>query len=287
MHVTGSGNFDRVDSPMLDHLDRWKTYPPKSSFKQNDPLGFKGEKTFEQPLIASQPGPQTLPGLSFSYFDPATRRYEAAHSTPLNVTISPSAAENSLGAPRTPAPGPGSTPASGTTATSAAGTAPGGLRPDHVITAEAGANSLMPLYLRPRFLALPSLLVLALTVGWLALRRRASDADTWGLARGRGASKAAARRLARVEAAAKARDTVQFFAAARSALQEAFGIRWNLAPDQVTAAEAAARLGDDQADIRELFALADEARYSGEHPSATDFARWIEIVRREVDGAKS
>ena len=41
MRVTGSGNFDRVDSSMLDHLDQWKTYPPKSSFNTSDPFGLQ------------------------------------------------------------------------------------------------------------------------------------------------------------------------------------------------------------------------------------------------------
>ena len=49
LHVTGSGNFDRVDSTMLEHVEQWKTYPPKSTFKSSDALGYKGEKTFEQP----------------------------------------------------------------------------------------------------------------------------------------------------------------------------------------------------------------------------------------------
>jgi hypothetical protein len=93
MHVVGSGNFDRVDSRMLEHLDAWKTYPPKYSFKAADALGYKGEKIFEQPVIASKPGAQTLPGLTFSYFDPATRRYETARSAPLAVTIAPSVAD--------------------------------------------------------------------------------------------------------------------------------------------------------------------------------------------------
>ena len=55
LHVTGSGNFDRVDSTMLEHVEQWKTYPPKSTFKSSDALGYKGEKIFEQPLIASKP----------------------------------------------------------------------------------------------------------------------------------------------------------------------------------------------------------------------------------------
>ena len=53
-------------------------------------------KTFEQPVIASKPGVQTLPALSFSYFDPNTRRYETARSVPLSVTISPSLADSTL-----------------------------------------------------------------------------------------------------------------------------------------------------------------------------------------------
>lgn len=51
MRVTGTGNFDRVDSSMLDHLDQWKTYPPKSSFMTSDPTGRKGEKTSSSPSL--------------------------------------------------------------------------------------------------------------------------------------------------------------------------------------------------------------------------------------------
>lgn len=278
LHVTGSGNFDRVDSSMLEHLDRWKTYPPKSAFKPGDPLGFKGEKTFEQPLIASQSGTQTLPGLSFSYFDPATHRYETARSAPLNVTIAPSAAENSLAAPRAAAPA--STAAQPKTP---AAPAADGLRPDHAVT-PTSVHSLVPLYLQARFLPLPSVLVLAFAGGWLALRRRAADPSRRRAQRG---TKAARRALAQVEAAARSGDTAQFFHLARAALQHALGARWQLTPEQVTTAEVDAQLGNTATDIRELFALADAALYSGEPPTATDFARWLQIVRRELGAETS
>ena len=58
-----SRRFDHVD-----HLDHWKTYPAKSSFTPSDAVGYKGEKVFEQPLIAAQPGEQSIPGLEFSLF---------------------------------------------------------------------------------------------------------------------------------------------------------------------------------------------------------------------------
>ncbi len=82
LHISGAGNFDRVDPTMFDHLDHWKTYPAKSSFTPSDAVGYKGEKVFEQPLIAAQPGEQSIPGLEFSYFNPNTRHYERAQHTP-------------------------------------------------------------------------------------------------------------------------------------------------------------------------------------------------------------
>jgi hypothetical protein len=41
------------------------------------------------------------------------------------------------------------------------------------------------------------------------------------------------------------------------------------------------RLGDD-ADIQELFALADESKYSGRDLRAIDFARWTQAVRQRL-----
>ena len=74
MHVTGTGNFDWVESSGLGSDGPWKTYEPKATFNSTDPNGYRGEKVFEQPLIATQPGVQTIPALDFNYFDPATRR---------------------------------------------------------------------------------------------------------------------------------------------------------------------------------------------------------------------
>jgi hypothetical protein len=268
MRVTGSGNFDRVDSAMLDHVAQWKTYPPKSTFNTNDPIGHKGEKVFEQPLIASKPGAQTLPVLSFSYFDPNMRRYETVHSSALEVTISPSLAD-SLTAPQSDS----------SAASAYASKFAEGLKPDHAVP-ESWAASLMPLYLQPRFLAVPSLLVLAFAGGWAGALRRKNPGNKIS-ARTPVASKATRRALAQIEAAARDGDPALFFNSARLALQQSLAARWRLAPERVTAAEVQARLSDD-ADIRQLFALADESKYSGSDLKSIDFARWIRAVRRRL-----
>jgi hypothetical protein len=259
MRVQGAGNFDRVDSGMLDHVDSWKTYPPKSSFHASDAIGYKGEKIFEQPVIALRPGPQTLPGLAFSYFDPATGRYETARSPPLSVMISPSSAEGALPSPQGSV---GST----------------GLRPDHAATG-ALADSLVPLYLRPRFLAIPSCLGLAFAGAWLVSRREKFELRL--PARVRPArvgqlSKAARRVLAQLDSAARAGDAAVFLNCARQALLDTL-------PQPVASAPRDASRDGDSDDIRQLFALADEVSYSGSKPQAIDFARWLELVRRRYE----
>jgi hypothetical protein len=242
MRVIGSGNFDRVDSPMLEHVDEWKTYPPKSSIKAGD-AGHPGEKIFEQPVIAAKIGVQTLPGLSFSYFDTTTRRYETVHTSPINVTISPSLAD----APPSSVAG------------DPALRLLHGLRPDHAVGANF-TNSLLPLYMQPRFLAVPSVLAMAFAVAWMGLRRRDSArADT-----GRATSQAVDRLLATMDQAARSGDSKAFFRAARHALQ----------------------LGRDDDDVRRLFALVDEIEYSG-GPCAADYSRWMKIVRERISGGRA
>ena len=141
-------------------------------------------------------------------------------------------------------------------------------------------SSLIPLYLQPRFLAIPSLLGLAFAGGWAGARRRSGPAERIS-ARKRSTSKMNKRLLAQLEAAARGGNPAVFFNAARAALQQTLAARWRVAPDEVTAAEVQVRLSDDP-DIQQLFALADESKYSGRDLSATDFERWMRAVRQRL-----
>lgn len=267
MRVIGSGNFDRVDSAMLQRVDPWKTYPPKSTFNSSDPVGHKGEKIFEQPIIASKPGVQTLPALSFSYFDPSLRRYETVHSSALQVTISPALADSSLAAP-----------APGDSASSSVNEFTRGLKPDHAAGGRL-ARSLTPPYLQQRFFTAPCLLVLAFTAACIGVRRRRSSAGRLS-GRNRAASRETKRKLAQMEAAARAGTAGPFFTSAREALQEILAARWQVPAVEVTAAQVQERLGDN--DIGQIFAFADESKYSGHDLDDTDLGRWARVVRREV-----
>src|SRR5207237_5080040 len=48
--ISGRGNFDRVNAPVIEDERGWHKYPPSSKFKQDDEVGRSGTKTFEMVL---------------------------------------------------------------------------------------------------------------------------------------------------------------------------------------------------------------------------------------------
>lgn len=275
MRVSGTGNFDRVNSAMLDDVDGWKTYPPKSNFTAGDAIGYKGEKTFEQPVIPALSGTQTLPALSFSYFNPTTRKYETARGEPLSVEITgagPAATAATAGLSGKDTPPPASPQLQAA------------LHADHS-TSTTTAGTLMPLYLRPGYLAFAGAVCLAFAGVWLASWRTAA-------ARSRRArqTRSTDELLQHIKSTAAARDAPAFLSAVRAALVEILAARWMLDAQTLTPADIDARLSDDDMALRRIFALADEANYSGYAPGNIDFAGITEAVhaamRNDAPAAK-
>jgi hypothetical protein len=247
---------------MLDHLDHWKTYPAKSSFVPSDAVGNDGEKVFEQPLIAAEPGEQSIPGLEFSYFNPNTRQYERAQTPPIEVTIVASLASGSLSA----------LSAQGLNGTATMGL-PRGLRPDHPAP-QSAVSELRPLYFRVPFLIIPTTLALLLAGSWFAVRPNAARAT----------SRAAERVLTQLNAAARAGDSALFFETARKTVLQNLAARWQLPADQITASELKARLGTTGEELERLFAIADEAKYADAQSGGKDFPRWLSLIRDQLIG---
>jgi hypothetical protein len=271
LRVSGSGNFDRVATPMLHDLEHWKTYAPTAQFKAQDDIGYRGEKTFEQPVIATQPGTQSLPPLTFSWFDPTAGRYVVAHTSPLSVAITPSPAGSSVARLAPPPPNP-------TAGLPASGGDNHGLRPDHVDDGGRSAT-LMPHYYRPTYIALPSLLVAAFSGAWFWVRRREQSAAADAV-RGNAALQTESW-LSLMNDAQASKDSELFFKAARAALQGALATKWQLSPDDITPDEVDERLGA-ASDIARVFRLADETAYSGGRFTAIDFKRWQQLVLRHI-----
>ena len=279
LHVAGSGNFDRVNSTMLHDIEHWKTYAPTASFKAEDQIGYTGEKTFDQPVIATEAGAQALPALAFSWFDPATRHYVEMRTSPLRVAVGPAgAAGNST-------PGNVSSQPSPPTAAVAAASSSrdsAGLRPDHADTGSTVA-SLLPHYFEAPYLVVPSGLALAFLCAGLWVRRQERVADESAAAREREAGLMTAPLLIRMDQAATMGDAEIFSKSARQAVQRALASRWQVPVSNVTLEEAKARLGP-RTDVTQLFEMADEARYSKVKLTTIDFKRWKSVVLTQING---
>ena len=180
-------------------------------------------------------------------------------------------------APNNPAAEP--PPAS---AASTSDVAHSGLKPDHAVT-EARAASLTPLYFQPGFAAGTSVLVLVLAGGWTALRRRERNANDLQRERERRRLQITQALLQEMDASAAGGDTAAFFRCARSALQQTYGARWPIPAELITAEDIEARLqGEDRDAVGQIYALADEANYSGAPLQAADFEHWTQVVRRQL-----
>src|SRR5207237_8840377 len=93
--ISGRGNFDRVNAPVVEDEHGWHKYPPSSKFKQDDEVGLSGTKTFEMVLSPNEKK-QGLPLLAFSYFDPVKEQYMTLHSEaiPINVQVGGAVTQN-------------------------------------------------------------------------------------------------------------------------------------------------------------------------------------------------
>jgi BatD DUF11 like domain len=171
--VSGRGNFDRVNAPLLEDERGWHKYPPSSRFKQDDEVGISGTKTFEM-VVSPNEKKQSLPPLGFSYFDPAKEQYVTLHSEPTAITVQGSAA-----APNVAVQPPSSAPVR-----AARGRPPvsNATKPQDILyqlTEPSRTAEFRPLYARRGFWAAQSLPFAALLIfaGWKIRRARLDDRE--------------------------------------------------------------------------------------------------------------
>src|SRR6058998_3433940 len=103
--ISGRGNFDRVNAPVVEDEHGWHKYPPSSKFKQDDEVGISGAKSFETVLSPNEKK-QSLPMLAFSYFDPVKEQYVTVRSEPIAISVQGAASGANVAVTQ-----PGSSPA--------------------------------------------------------------------------------------------------------------------------------------------------------------------------------
>ena len=253
--VSGRGNFDRVPLPTLMPGEDWKVYTAKDRFDAGDRVGLSGEKRFEVPVIAQQPGTREL-RFSLAYFDPEKGSYEVADGPVVPVVIE-------------------GKPVVATTPPTAPATQP--VDPDALAPLRSDLGRVLadftPLYRQGWFMAAQagtSLVFLSL-LGLLVARRHQQAHPERALLRE--SNRAIAAELAEVETARIQQDVPSFFASGRRALQLKLSRQWSDRAEAITTEEVVRRLSPDT-DVAHFFTMADAAEFAGARPDPESLKSW-------------
>jgi len=260
--ISGRGNFDRVNAPIIEDERGWHKYPPSSKFKQDDEVGLSGTKTFEMVLSPNEKK-QGLPLLAFSYFDPVKEQYVTVHSDPIPINVEGGAAVASgAGASTTPA----------TAAARAASPVPNANKPQDILyqltDRPQTTESFAPLYTRNVFWAAQVFPFLALIgfAGWKIRRARIDNREAQRIAALQHEATDLMHKLHRNDVSpreyyAEASRVVRVKAALASGNRR---IDPNMV-DVETAADTFKLNSDSRDRLRRLFEQSDEWQYSGAH----------------------
>src|SRR6266581_3259382 len=265
--ISGRGNFDRVNAPVIEDERGWHKYPPSSKFKQDDEVGLSGTKTFETVLSPNEKK-QSLPLLAFSYFDPVKEQYVTLRSEAMPITVQGgTAATQNVATPQ-----PASSRTSGTTPTRAAPAAAAAAKPPDILyqltERPRATESFAPIYKRRVFWGVQVIPLLAL-IGfavWKIRRARINNRQAQRIAALHHEAAELMHNLRRKDASpreyyAEASRVVRVKTALASASR---GIDPNIV-DAETAADTFKLNSDERDRLRRLFEQSDEWQYSGAH----------------------
>jgi BatD DUF11 like domain len=262
--ISGRGNFDRVNAPVIEDELGWHKYPPSSKFKQDDEVGISGTKTFETVLSPNEKK-QAVPVFAFSYFDPVKEQYVTVRSEPIAISVQGGAAVANVAPSQ-----PGSSPPA--TATRPAPATQSTAKPQDILyqltERPRATESFAPIYTRRFFWAAQLIPLLALLgfVVWKIRKAKISNREAQRMAALHHEAAELMHKLRRNDASpreyyAEASRVVRVKTALASASR---GIDPNIVD-----AEAAAdtfKLNTDERDrLRRLFEQSDEWQYSGAH----------------------
>jgi hypothetical protein len=261
LNITGEGNFDRLQAPVLDLGPLWRAYKPKETFQPSDPAGYHGVKTFEYVLMPMSEKITELPPPQFNFFNPETKSYVDLTPKPLPVTVRP--------AP----PGQAPPPLPAVTNNALAARTPTLVGPR---TEPGSWVSPAPIFTSPYFLGAQAVPAFFLAAFVITRRRRLRLETDPAYARQLRARREAQAAVEKGRRAAAAGQAAEFFAIAQRALQvaasystewrnenSAEALTWEEFDAHLTARGSSAEI---HSEARQIFEAGDALRFGGFTP---------------------
>lgn len=89
--ISGTGNIRVIDPGQWPELDGMRRYEPKVETRPAVGLQVGGERRYEFLIIPERAGDLEIPAHRFSFFDPATARYQTVQTRPIALAVAPDA----------------------------------------------------------------------------------------------------------------------------------------------------------------------------------------------------
>ncbi|MDX1524612.1 MAG: BatD family protein, partial [Anaerolineae bacterium] len=88
IEIEGAGNIEILNEPALPELQGWRLFDSEVSTttEVRDDVVY-GTRRFKRLIVPSKPGRQTLPSITFSYYDPQAEAYQTLVSDPISINI--------------------------------------------------------------------------------------------------------------------------------------------------------------------------------------------------------
>lgn len=88
IEIEGAGNIEILNEPALPKLPGWRLFDSEASTttEVRDDVVY-GTRRFKRLIVPSKPGRQTLPSITFSYYDPQAETYQTIASDPISINI--------------------------------------------------------------------------------------------------------------------------------------------------------------------------------------------------------
>lgn len=92
--LSGKGNIKLVDAPAPELPSAFEIYDPELKEKiAVNGAGMSGSKTYDYLLIPRYGGTYKIPAISFTYFDPESKRYKTLQSEEIEITVTGGSAQ--------------------------------------------------------------------------------------------------------------------------------------------------------------------------------------------------
>ena len=257
--ISGGGALDAVALPPQDAWKNFKTYPPTTKLETSDQFGFQGTKTFEQIISPLNNDVHELPPLVFSFFNPEDGRYHTQKSLAAPLTV------HAAGATPLPAMAANKNPAEEKQVQDILP-----LKNDlgTLTQLSVGRDAVEPILLKPVFLAVQSIPVLAFLAAFIWRKRTDNLANNPRLRRQRAVAQLVRDGLGDLKKFATENKSEEFFALLFRLLQEQLGERLDCPATAITEnvldEHSALRTAPPtlRTALHELFQLCNQARYA-------------------------